>query len=459
MNTHKNRYSRSITDQPNTILIKDGSYIITTNDKDEVVVLRGKSIYIKNGVVEEIIDAGAEGNLLQSVDMVYNAGLRGGTVLTPGFVNAHSHPPMYLLRSTTLLSNDTATTEESLAVARTIEQTMTLDDQKYAALGDFTEQQKLGTTTVLSHYHTPEATRWAARKAHVRLVDAISMASKTDPSASLEKAQATFSDVDELISAGITIHTMERVSVEELKAVKQVMDAYPEVLLTIHCGETVTEVEGSLKKHGKRPIAVLHEAGLLSERLVLSHAVHFTDDEISLLVKNNVGVVHLPTSNRIHKSGQFNYGMFYQENEAQRVALGTDSVISKSKLDIISEAFQSKVMHQDSDNPVSYEELFKMMTINGARVLGMGDTVGKIWPGYKADIAFWKLKDRGFIPYDSENPNTLIGNMITHGATAIRDLMIGGTFVISHRKHVLVNESKLLADLQQRHIELRDRVA
>ncbi|MDP3970660.1 MAG: amidohydrolase family protein [bacterium] len=458
MPTHQPRYSKEEKNNVKTVLIKDGSYILTTDENDEVAVSRAKSILIKDGIIQKIMPAGEEQSLIKDVDLVYDAGLRGGIVLTPGFINAHAHPPMYLLRSATLLRNEFSTTEESLVVARKIEQAMSTEDQTTAALGDFTEQQKMGTTFVLSHYHTPAATRAAAREAKIRLVDAVSIASKTDPNASLEKAVQTFSDVDELISPGLTIHTMERASVAELKSVKQVMEKYQNVILTIHCGETVAEVESSIKKHGKRPIEVLAEAGLLNERLVLSHAVHFTSDEIKLLVEHNVGVVHLPTSNRIHKSGEFKYAEFFAHNGTKKIALGTDSVISKSKLDIVSEAFQSKMLHQNSTYPVSYGTLFKMMTINGARVLNQDATVGKILPGYKADISFWKLKDRAFIPYDFENPETLIGNLISHAGNTVRDLMINGQFVISNRKHALINESKLLEELQQRHIQLRDRI-
>ncbi len=460
MKVHQPRYSNeNYTENLKSVLIKDGSYLITTDDSDkEIIVDKGRSIYIEDGIIQEIVVAGKETPAMMKADVIYNGGLRSGIVLTPGFVNAHAHPPMYLLRSTTLLKIEHATTEESLEVARKIEQAMDLEDQTISALGDFTEQQKMGTTTVLSHYHTPQATRTAARQANIRLVDAISVASRTDPSASIDKAIKTFSDVDELISAGLTIHTMERVDFEQLKQVKQVMDKHPEVILTIHCGETTTELEGSIKKHGMSPIEVLNKAGLLNERLVLSHAVHFTRDEIELLVKNKVGIAHLPTSNRIHKSGKFKYSDFYEFYGTKYIALGTDSVISKSKLDIVSEALQSKIMHQDSPHPISYNDLFRMITTNGARVLGMHDSIGKILPGYKADIAFWKLKDRGFIPYDSENPETLVGNLITHGGTNIRDIMVNGRFVISNRRHNLVNESELLSELQDRHIKLRDRI-
>jgi len=98
-----------------------------------------------------------------------------------------------------------------------------------------------------------------------------------------------------------------------------------------------------------------------------------------------------------------------------------------------------------------------MMTANGARVLNMKDR-GKIIAGHKADICFWKLKDRGCIPYDKDNPVTLLGNIITHGGRYVRDLMINGKFVIKDRKHVLIDESKLLEEIQKAHISIRKRI-
>ncbi len=456
---HENRYhyNRNIT-TPRSIVLKDCSYIITANAEEHVRITTNQSILIEHGVIQDIVPTGKDKAWLTKVDLVYQAGLRGGLVVTPGLINVHAHPPMYLLRSTTLLQNDHATTEESLVIARKIEQAMTSADQTIAALGDFTEQQKMGTTTVLSHYHTPQATRAAAKTAYVRLVDAVSVASKTDPSANIHKALTTLNWKDDLISPGLTVHTLAQVSLAELKAVKQILDQHPNVILTTHCGETEQEVAAATKKHGQRPIAVLEQAGLLTNRLVLSHAVHLTIDEIRLLIRRKVGVVHLPTSNRIHRSGQFKYAEFFAEQGHNRIALGTDSVISKSKLDIVSEALQSKIMHQDTAAPVRYDTLFKMMTSNGARVLNQDHQIGRILPGYKADIAFWKLKNRDFIPFDTNHPETLIGNFITHGGTNPRDLMVNGRFVISNRLHNLVDESQLLTDLQQHHVELQKRI-
>lgn len=456
---HADRYIwQTAAMSPRRVVVRGVPYIITTDARDRVRVLRKRSLYIVGGVIKAIVAAGKEGAWLKRADVIYDARVRGGIVLTPGFINTHAHPPMYLLRSTTWLEREIATTEESLVLARRIERQMDVADQTIAALGDFTEQQKFGTTTVVSHYHTPQATRVAAIRARIRLVDAVSVASETDPRASLQRVRPWLKAVPPLITPGITIHTLQRVTPSELKRVRQLLQRHPKVLLTIHCAETDTEVAAVEAKHGLRPVALLAQAKLLNRRLLLSHAVHFTADEIRLLAKHKVGIAHLPTSNRFHKSGDFPFAAYVLAGAFPQVTLGTDSVISKSRLDLISEGFQAKLMHQSSTVPATFSDIFKMLTCNGARVIGQERSLGRIAVGYKADLVFWKLKDRMFVPFDERHPETLLGNFIGHGGYVARDVMVNGQFVISGRRHNFVNESTLLTDLQKHHTALRKRI-
>ena len=62
------------------------------------------------------------------------------------------------------------------------------------------------------------------------------------------------------------------------------------------------------------------------------------------------------------------------------------------------------------------------------------------------------------MPFDEEDPSTLVSNMITHGGHNIRDLMIHGQFVISNRYHNLIDESALLEKLHESHKRLRERM-
>lgn len=465
---NRSRYL-ALRDKSENILVHGVKYLITVDDNDEVVVSENQSILIESGEIKKVFPMERRGEIdFNTIDLIYDASKRSGIVVTPGFINCHAHPPMYLLRSSTVLNREEGTIEEALVKAIKLERAMNEDDLLISTLASFSEEQKMGTTTTLSHYHTPEATSKAAKILDHRLIDAVSVASRTHPEANLESAvdyiksyQQGFSNPKEflysnpMIRPGLCLHYLPRTSFEELKKIGEVCDQY-KVIFTFHCGETDNEIKEIHQKFGMGPIEVLRETGLLKPSTIISHGVHLTDEEIKLIAEGGVGVVHLPTSNKIHKSGEFKMKVFDKYGALNQVALGTDSVISKSRLDLITEALQARIMHQES-RAISYDDLFKTFTSDAASVLGIPN-IGRVAPGYRADLAFWKLKDRGFIPYDQNDPQTLVGNMITHGGRNIRDLMVNGKFVIINRVHSLIDESQLLAEVQKRHMGLRERV-
>ena len=338
-----------------------------------------------------------------------------------------------------------------------LEGRMTNQDFFLGAVGDFTEEQKYGITTTLSHYGVFEPIDQAARVTKQNVINALSVASNSHPKNTPEMAEKILKNKKKYYATpALAMHYPHRATPEMVKKIKHLMKKH-NLLLTMHSAETEEWVNLCVEKFGKRPIEVLVDLGLAGPQTILSHAVHVNDKEVELIKKYKIGIVHLPTSNKIHRSGEFKYPLFVKYGADKQICLGTDSVISKNSLDLLSEALQARIMHQQTHR-VLYEDLFRMMTSQAAKILNLGK-VGKILPGYRADLAFWKLRDRGFMPYNISKPMSLVGNMITHGGRNIRDLMINGEFIISNRIHNVVNESKLLDQLQIAHIELRKRLA
>ena len=130
-------------------LIHNAPFIFTCDENDKVKVLKNHSIIIEGN---EIIDVLVAKNINQNnFDIVYDAGKRGGTVITPGFINTHSHPPMYLMRSAMMLDEGEGI-DETIAAMPQWERKMTAEDYTTATIGDITEQQKYGITSLMSHY-------------------------------------------------------------------------------------------------------------------------------------------------------------------------------------------------------------------------------------------------------------------------------------------------------------------
>ena len=439
---------------PKRILIKDAAFVITVYCQDKLRVWSKRSIYVVDGKIKEIFPSAKKCIPDSKVDLVYDATKRGGVVLTPGFINAHAHPPMYLLRSSMTL--DKGDIREQVSKMAKLERKMNAEDFFLGAVGDFTEEQKFGITTTLSHYGVFEPIEKAAALTRQNVINAISAVSNSHPNNTPELVEKILRNRKKYFSQpAIAIHYIHKADSGQLTKIKQLIKKY-NVLFTMHAEENEEWVQECVSKYGKRTVEALVDLGLANSNLILSHAVHLSDTEIELIKKYNIGIVHLPTSNRLHKSGDLKYLEFVKFKANKRLCLGTDSVISKNSLDLLSEALQVRITHIDKYR-VLYEDLFKMMTCQAAKILKL-EKVGKILPGYRADIAFWKLKDRGFLPYNQTKPISLVGNMITHGGRSIRDLMINGEFVISNRVHNLIDESQLLIELQKAHTRLRKRI-
>jgi len=438
------------------VLIHKPKYIITADENREVKVITDRSILIEDGVIKEVFDPNKKKLNLDTLDLIFDASKRGGLAVTPGFVNAHAHPPMYMLRSSLMLEKG-EDLEKSLKDMFELEHRMSEDDFTISTIGDLTEEQKNGITTTLSHYAVFQPIEEAAKLVRQNVVNAISAVSNSHPDNTPAYVEKLLKNKDKYFTTiAVAVHTPHKPSGAELKKVAAMVKKY-KTLFTTHVAETRKSVAENVAKHGGLTIDTLKKYGLANSRTIISHGVHLTEEEIQTIIKTNIGVVHLPTSNKLHRSGEFRYELFAKAGGVDQIALGTDSVISKNSLDILSEALQARIMHQDT-YVIYYETLFKMMTCNGADILHMKDR-GRILPGFKADLAFWKVRDRGFIPYDASNPVTIIGNMITHGGRNVRDLMINGEFVISNRKHNLVNETAVLDEIQKHHQALRKQVS
>ena len=432
-----------------SVVLHNIPYLFTCDENDKLSIVKNHSILIKNGVIKDIVPS-ANVNT-DKYDLVYEAGNKGGVVVTPGLINTHAHPPMYLMRSIMALEEGEKL-EETIAEMPRWERLMADDDFAIGAIGDISEQQRYGITTTLSHYGVFKPIDFAARLTQHNLINALSAVSNTHPENSPEMIEELLKQKKNFTKPAIALHYLHKADDSTLKKVKKLIKEN-NLLFTFHMAESKAVEKECIKRKGMREVELLKRFGLLGENTIASHSIHLNDDEIKALTKSNVGISHLPTSNVIHKSGVFPFWKFHDNGGFPKISLGTDGVVSKSRVDVCSEAYQTRITHL-YHRTVKFGSLFKMITVNGARVLGLKDR-GKILPGYRADLVIWKLNDISCIPFDSDNPVSLISNIITHGGRPVRDLMINGKFVIMNRRHQHINESSLLRNMQKSHMKMR----
>jgi 5-methylthioadenosine/S-adenosylhomocysteine deaminase len=93
---------------------------------------------------------------------------------------------------------------------------------------------------------------------------------------------------------------------------------------------------------GRSPVAWLDEQGVLGERTLAIHAVRADAGDVSRLLATRTSVAHCPLSNRRHGHGAAPLGAFLEAG--LRVGVGTDSVASVGRLDLLAEARAARAL-------------------------------------------------------------------------------------------------------------------
>lgn len=143
----------------------------------------------------------------------------------------------------------------------------------------------------------------------------------------------------------------------------------------------------------RSPIALLEDTGLLDSRALLIHAVRATADDVRIIRARDAAVAHCPVSNAKLGHGVAPLRAFLDAEV--RVGLGSDSVASNNRMDLLGEA-QAAVLMQNvaAERPdaLSAAAALELATLGGARALRLEDEIGSLQPGKSADLAAFSME-------------------------------------------------------------------
>jgi 5-methylthioadenosine/S-adenosylhomocysteine deaminase len=203
---------------------------------------------------------------------------------------------------------------------------------------------------------------------------------------------------DPLVSTYFAPHAPYTLEDATLLRIRRLADEL-EVPVATHLHESTWELEQSVARHGVRPLERLAQLGLVSPLLVAVHMTHLHAGELDLLATAGVGVVHCPQSNL--KLGNGVCPAASMVSRGIRVGLGTDGAASNNDLDVLSEMQTAALLAAGvSGRPGSLvaRDVLRMATLEGARLLGLGDATGSLTPGKWADLCCIDLRAPGSWP-------------------------------------------------------------
>lgn len=368
-------------------------------------------------------------------------------LLIPGFVNAHTHSAMTLLRG---LADDLPLMtwlQDYIwpAEQRWVSPEMILAGSRLAAL----EMLKSGTVCFNDMYYFPEVTAHAMAEAGMRAVVGMILLDvptvyADGPDQYLRQGLALHDHYrgHPLIHTAFAPHAPYTVSDASLTRVRTLADEL-EVPIHIHLHETADEIDQSLRDHGTRPLRRLQRLDLLGPNLVAVHMTHVEEEEVDLLAATGTHVIHCPASQLKLASGFCPVARLREAGVS--VALGTDGAASNNELDMLGEMRLAALLAKGvarSAAALPAPCALRMATLEGARALGLEEETGSLEIGKSADLVAIDLGHPNTQPI--HNPLSQLVYAANH--SQVRHVWVAGRQLLRDGQPTTLNSEEILAE-------------
>jgi len=407
------------------------------------VTLSDSCVTVENGVITEVSQTSPE-DLSQFDDVIDGH----NKLLTPGFVNTHTHLAMVLLRG---YADDLPLQRWLEEKIWPLEAKLTGDDVYWGALHGMAEMIRSGTTTFSDMYFFMDRVADGVAETGMRALLGQALFAFEPGDHTDEMFQMTRDFVDKIeslniprIKASITPHAPYTVYREAWERVSEIAREH-HIPIHTHLSESRTELANAERDWGMSPIEHVHRLGVLEQQVLAAHCVHLSERDIEILAECNVEVLHNPTSNLKLASGFCPVQVLIEQGI--NVSIGTDGAASNNNLDMLEELRLASLLQKGIlGDATAFPALSALRagTERGARAVGWGD-IGNIEIGQRADLLLLDI-DR---PYWKPSYDPVSNLVYAAQAADIESVMIDGTFVMKNREIVTFDEEKASAVVRE----------
>ncbi|WP_030526190.1 amidohydrolase family protein [Phycicoccus jejuensis] len=427
------------------LVIDGAAYVVTVDDTD--TVLRDTTVVVEDGTITEVRPA-ADGPV--DGDEVLNA---RGRLLMPGLVNLHTHLPMTLLRG---LAEDVDLQGFLTRVWAAEGAVMDPPTVELGATLGALESLLGGCTTQLDMYfHHEAAHRGAVAAGSRHVIGPVFMDGPGPDGLAWEERLALMRAWPAAMAAlggpAVPVSAMPHATytcspenlAEVLATLREVRDGGP-ALLTTHVSENAAENDDVAARYGATPTEVLAGAGCLHGDLplVVGHGVHLSASDRERLAAAGAAVAHCAGSNQKLASGALPWETVRESGI--RLGIGTDGCSSSNDLDMWQAMRQAALLARlTSGRPdvASAHAVLRAATIDGARALGLGDVVGSVEVGKRADLVLLDLEKPHLTPV--HDVHALL--VFAAGRADVTDVLVDGEVVVRDGRSTRVDTPALLA--------------
>lgn len=457
-----------------TTLIKNGFLLTMTGEGvgsiiDGAVAIKGQDIVAVDKTDEIVKEYGDAEHIIDA---------KGKAVL-PGFIDGHIHTGLSLARG---LAQDVPEIEWMLKTMAPYTRNYTPKHSITGSRLGVLEALKAGTTTFgeIGSNMGPVADKVfipaGVRANLANTINQIGPESRPDPNELYiffkDIGEKKFKEAVELIEkydgAGegritgiLGPHGADMMDKELLLRVKKKAEELGK-LAHIHVAQGGREERQMKKRYGMTTIKFLDSIDYLDDNIIAAHCHQTTDDEVALLAQRGVRYASCPASIGGIDGITPPLGLFI-ESGGKYATIGSDQAPGNGHHNMLVEmkvaALLNKTRHRDPTILPAWKTL-RLATIEGAHAIGLGDNVGSLEPGKKADIILLDLKVAHMTPIIHTPMNNIAPNIVYSArGDEVTDVIINGDHIVENKVVHTMDEPEIIKDAQRVAREIADDAA
>ena len=217
--------------------------------------------------------------------------------------------------------------------------------------------------------------------------------------------------------------------------------------ITFHLSPSPDDSEAYATRSGKRPVEHLAALGILGPHVLIAHAVHLDDNELTLLVDSDTAIAYCPWAYLRLGQGLTRAGRHMNFRErGGRLALGCDTENASDSIDALRVAALTAGLAKDAVmDPAGFgaHEALELLTIGGAEAIGMADRIGSIEVGKAADLV---VHDLGGVESAPRSVDPVLQLIWAGDGRRVRDVVVDGVVVLEEGRSTRVDHRELIVD-------------
>jgi len=265
---------------------------------------------------------------------------------------------------------------------------------------------------------------------------------------------------DGRITTMLGVHAPDMMPVEMLREAKEIAQREGWKLHT-HLSQGDRETEQILKRYGKRPVAFVAELGYLDDQLLAVHLTDATDEEAAqvarsgahmILCSGSIGIIDglVPPAYAFKQAGGL-------------VALGSDQAPGNNCSNMFNEMRLTALFNKckyASPTVMPAWEVLRMVTIESAQVLGLGDKIGSLEAGKEADVILVDLTAPNLSPILLNPIRNIVPNLVYAGTGhEVKTVLVAGKVLVRDYAVLVADEAAIWAEAQRQAEAFERRVA